>query len=163
MNIRFAETKDVAKILDIVNYEILNTTVIYDYKERSYEYQLNWFEQKKQANMPVIVAEIDGEVVGFGSYGIFRPWEAYKYSVEHSIYVSREARAKGVGKQLLTELITLAKANGYHTMIAGVDASNAGSIAFHKQFGFVEIGIFKAVGYKFDTWLDLNFLQLILK
>ena len=163
MKIRFAETQDVVKILEIVNYEILNSTVIYDYSARTYDYQLNWFEQKKKDNMPVIVAEDDGVVVGFGSYGIFRAWEAYKFSVEHSIYVSREARGKGVGKALLTELITLAKANNFHTMIAGVDASNSGSVAFHKKIGFVEIGIFKEVGYKFDTWLDLNFMQLMLK
>ncbi|QDO92587.1 N-acetyltransferase [Formosa sediminum] len=163
MNIRFAEIKDVSKIVEIVNYEILNSTVIYDYNERTYQYQLNWFHQKCKDNMPVIVAEEYGEVLGFGTYGIFRPWEAYKFSVEHSIYVSREARAKGIGKKLLTELISIAKANNFHTMIAGVDASNAGSIAFHKKFGFVEIGVFKEVGYKFNTWLDLNFMQLILK
>ena len=113
--------------------------------------------------MPVIVAEIDNEVVGFGTFGIFRPWPAYQFSVEHSIYVHKNARSKGIGKSLLTELIVLAKNGGYHTMIAGVDGSNKGSFEFHKKFGFEEIGTFKEVGFKFAKWLDLRFLQLFLK
>lgn len=160
--IRRAEIKDISKILEIVNYEIINSTVLYDYKERTYEYQLKWFEQKLTDEMPVIVAENEKEVVGFGTFGIFRPWAAYQFSVEHSIYVSKNSRSNGIGKQLLTELIFLAKKKGYHTMIAGVDASNDRSFQFHKKFGFVEIGTFKEVGFKFDKWLDLRFLQLYL-
>lgn len=161
--IRSAITKDVEKILEIVNYEILNSTVLYDYKERTYEQQLNWFEQKHITGMPVIVADYQGVVVGFGTYGIFRPWAAYQFSVEHSIYVSNNFRANGIGKQLLTELIALAKDGGFHTMIAGVDGSNESSFEFHKKFGFQEIGVFKEVGFKFNKWLDLRFLQLFLK
>lgn len=163
IEIRQAELKDVNKILEIVNYEILNSTVLYDYKERTYENQLKWFEQKQLNGMPVIVAKNKDVVVGFGTYGIFRPWAAYQFSVEHSIYVDKDSRANGVGKKLLTNLIELAKENGFHTMIAGVDSSNEKSFEFHKKFGFVEIGTFKEVGYKFDKWLDLRFLQLFLK
>lgn len=162
INIRQAEKKDVSRILEIVNYEILNSTVVYDYKERTYEQQLEWFEQKQIHGMPIIVAEDKNRVIGFGTYGIFRPWAAYKFSVEHSIYVDKDSRAHGIGKRLLTKLIEMAKENGFHTMIAGVDCSNERSVGFHKKFGFEEIGTFKEVGYKFDKWLDLKFLQLFL-
>ncbi len=161
--IRNAEKRDVEKILDIVNYEILNSTVLYDYKERTYDYQLNWFWQKKKEGMPVIVAENENGVIGFGTFGIFRPWAAYQFSVEHSIYVSKNARASGVGKRLLTELISLARKGGFHTIIAGVDTSNNESLEFHKKFGFKEVGTLNEVGFKFDKWLDLKFLQLLLE
>jgi phosphinothricin acetyltransferase len=112
--------------------------------------------------MPVIIAEINDVVVGFGSFGIFRPWQAYQYSVEHSIYVDEKAQGKGIGKKLLGQLINLATQQKYKTMIAGVDATNKNSIEFHKKVGFVEVGIIKKVGHKFDRWLDLCFLQLML-
>ncbi|MCX2681330.1 GNAT family N-acetyltransferase [Galbibacter sp. EGI 63066] len=162
IEIRQAEIKDIDKILEIVNYEILNSTVLYDYKKRTYDQQLKWFEQKKADGMPVIVAENNTTVVGFGTYGIFRPWAAYQFSIEHSIYVSKDSRANGVGKKLISRLIELAKEGGFHMMIAGVDGLNEKSIDFHKKFGFQEIGTFKEVGFKFDKWLDLKFLQLFL-
>lgn len=161
--IRPAKTKDVKVILDIINHEILHSTVVYDYQQRSYEQQRSWFEKKSQDNMPVLVAENEGKVVGFGTFGIFRPWDAYRFSVEHSIYTHHNSRGMGIGKLIMTELITLATEQGFHTMIAGVDASNRGSYEFHKKFGFQEIGTFKEVGYKFDKWLDLIFMQLFLK
>ncbi len=161
--IRSAEQKDVESILNIVNHEILHSTVVYDYKERTYEQQLAWFEKKLQDNMPVIVAEKEENVLGFGTFGIFRPWDAYRFSVEHSIYTHHNFRGMGIGTLIMTELIRLATEKGYHTMIAGVDASNKGSFEFHKKFGFQEIGTFKEVGYKFDCWLDLIFMQLFLQ
>ena len=161
-SIRPAQEKDVSKILDIINYEILNSTVVYDYNERTYNQQLQWYKNKIKTHFPVIVSEIDDKVVGFGTYGIFRPWDAYKHSLEHSIYVEKDFRSQGIGKILMTELIKLAKKEGYHTMIAGVDAANNKSVEFHKKFGFKEIGVFKEVGYKFDKWLDLIFMQLFL-
>ena len=161
--IRQAEIKDVDAILEIVNYEILNSTVLYEYEKRTYDQQLMWFEQKKADGMPVIVAESNNAVVGFGTCGIFRPKAAYQFSVEHSVYVNKNSRKHGIGKQLLAKLIVLAREGGYHTMIAGIDGSNEASFEFHKRFGFKEIGTFKEVGFKFDQWLDLRFLQLLLK
>lgn len=163
IKIRRAENKDINEILEIVNYEILNSVVLYDYKARTYDQQFRWFEQKTADGMPVIVAENNNKVVGFGTYGIFRPWEAYQFSVEHSIYVNKNSRGTGIGRLILSELIEMAKEGGYHTMIAGVDGSNERSFEFHKKFGFKEIGTFKEVGFKFDKWLDLRFLQLFLK
>ena len=162
ISIRAAAERDVQRILEIINYEIEHSTVVYDYEPRTYAQQLQWFQKKQADQMPVIVAEELNQILGFATYGIFRPWDAYQYSVEHSIYIDKSARSKGIGKLLMTELIQLAKSGGYHTMIAGVDGSNEGSFEFHKRFGFEEIGTFKQVGYKFDQWLDLRFLQLFL-
>lgn len=149
--VRPATLKDVPKILEIINYEITNSTVVYDYMERSLAQQIEWFNAKQEAKMPVLVAEKNSKVLGYGSFGIYRPWDAYKYSVEHSIYVSNSARGMGVGKK-----------QGYHTMIAGIDAENNGSYHFHEKFGFKEVGRFNEVGYKFNRWLDLIFMQLYL-
>ena len=163
MLIREAQQKDLGIILDIMNDAILNTTSIYDYGIRSNEFVENWFAKKHLDNMPVLVGEIDGQTVAYGSYGIFRAWDAYKFSVEHSVYVHKNFQGQGIGKQLLIALVEKAKKGGYHTMIAGIDADNQKSYDFHKNFGFFEVGKFKEVGYKFDRWLDLIFMQLMLK
>lgn len=161
--IRQAETKDMKGILEILNYEILNSTSVYDYTERTYEKQLKWFENKLKENMPVIIAHNGKEIVGYGTFGQFRPFDGYKFTVEHSIYVKNNTRAKGIGYKLMTRLIGLAKEKGLHSMIAGIDASNEKSINFHKKFCFKETGTIKEAGFKFDKWLDLVFMQLVLK
>ena len=162
MHIREAKYGDLKIILDIMNDAILNTTSIYDYKIRTNEFVENWFTKKRSDNMPVLVCEINDQAVAYGSYGIFRAWDAYKFSVEHSIYVHKDFQGQGIGRQLLIALIDKAKKDGYHTMIAGIDASNQKSIGFHTKLGFFEVGRFKEVGYKFDKWLDLVFMQLML-
>ncbi|MBU2996544.1 GNAT family N-acetyltransferase [Cellulophaga baltica] len=161
--IREAEKKDIQKILEIINYEILNATVVYDYDTRTYETQLKWFDKKKQDGFPVFVATNNENVIGYGTYGTFRAFQGFKYSIEHSIYVHKDGRGKGIGKLLLAHLIKTAKKQNYHVMIAGVDASNKASVQFHEKFGFTTVGVFKEVGFKFDKWLDLHFLQLTLK
>ena len=163
VTIRPASSNDLLAILDIVNYSILNTTANYNYDIQTIEVQKKWFEDKQLLHFPVIVAESNEQVVGFGTYGTFREKIGYQYTVEHSVYVSDRFTGKGIGKLLLEELIHLAKKQGYHTMIGAIDAENSESIAFHKKFGFVESGIIKEVGFKFDKWLDLLFMQLILK
>ena len=162
MFIRDAELRDLPIILDIMNDAVLNTTSIYDYGIRNNEFVENWFNKKQLDKMPVLVCEINNKTVAYGSYGIFRAWDAYKFSVEHSIYVHKDFRGQGTGKQLLMALIEKAKKDGYHTMIAGIDADNQNSFNFHKKLGFREVGKFKEVGFKFDRWLDLVFLQLML-
>lgn len=163
VTIRHAEASDLDGILAIVNHAILHTTAIYDYEPRSIEAQKLWFDDKKSNAFPIIVAESGGTIVGFGTYGTFRIKIGYKYTVEHSVYVSDGFSGNGIGKLLLTELIRLAKAQGLHVMIGCIDASNTGSIAFHKKFGFTENGICREVGFKFGKWLDLLFMQLILE
>ncbi|PAM92891.1 N-acetyltransferase [Flavobacterium sp. IR1] len=163
VTLRPALVSDLHKILEIVNHSIIHTTANYNYETQTLEVQTKWFEDKKAKNMPVIVAELDGEVVGFGSYGQFREKIGYQYTVEHSIYVVDNVIGKGIGSQLLSKLIALAKEQGLHVMIGAIDADNTGSIAFHEKFGFVATGTIREVGYKFDHWLDLVFMQLILK
>lgn len=162
MKIREALKEDLPVILEIMNDAILNSTAIYDYNVRTTEYINNWFEKKHTESLPVIVGELEGKTIGFGSYGIFRAFDGYKYSAEHSIYIAKGFRGMGRGGELLQKLIVLAKEQGFHTLIAGIDADNEGSCKFHSKFGFVEVGRFREVGYKFDRWLDLVFMQLLL-
>jgi len=165
MNIKLrpATSNDLEKILEIVNHSILHTTANYNYDVQTLEVQTKWFEDKNAKKLPIVVADLEGEVVGFGSYGQFREKIGYQYTVEHSVYVVDHVIGKGIGSQLLTELIRLAKEQGYHCMIGAIDADNAGSIAFHERFGFTAAGTIREVGYKFDHWLDLVFMQLLLK
>jgi phosphinothricin acetyltransferase len=163
IKIREYQTPDTQAILDIINYNILHSTALYDYTIRNYEQQKAILEDKTNKGFPVIVAELNGELVGFGMYSEFRFREAYKFTVEHSVYVSEKYIGNGIGKVLLTELIELAKAQGLHTMIGVIDSENQDSIAFHEQFGFKTVGIIKESGYKFDRWLDSVFMQLLLE
>jgi L-amino acid N-acyltransferase YncA len=163
IKIRPYQTEDTQAILDIINYNILNSTALYDYNVRSYEQQKTILEDKINKGFPVIVAELDGVVAGFGMYSEFRFREAYKYTVEHSVYVNNDFHGKGIGKILLQELIDLAKKQGLHTMIGVIDAENQSSITFHEKFGFTTAGIIKDSGFKFDRWLHSVFMQLILE
>jgi len=123
-----------------------------------------WFENKRKGNFPVIGAVDDaGELLGFASYGTFRAWPAYKYSVEHSIYIAGSHRRRGLGKSLLGEIINSAREQGYHVLIGGIDSQNTASIQLHKRFGFQHAGTLRQVGFKFGRWLDLDFYQLVLE
>ena len=163
INIRPYKTEDTQAILAIINHAILHSTALYDYAIRSYEQQKNILEDKINKKFPVIVAELDGNVLGFGMYSEFRFREAYKFTVEHSVYVNENFHGKGIGKLLLQELITLARKQKLHTMIAVIDSENQGSVEFHEKFGFKTVGIIKESGYKFDRWLHSVFMQLILE
>jgi L-amino acid N-acyltransferase YncA len=163
INIRAYKTEDTQAILEIINHNILHSTALYDYNIRTYEQQKNILEDKISKNFPVIVAELDGRVVGFGMYSEFRFREAYKFTVEHSVYVNEAFHGKGIGKLLLQELIALARKQNLHTMIAVIDSENQSSVEFHEKFGFKTVGIIKESGYKFDRWLHSVFMQLILE
>lgn len=163
ITVRTATLQDIETILDIVNYNILNTAAIYDYNVKSLPEMEQWFADKQNQGWPVLVAEINGDVAGYATYGTFRTKEGYKHTVEHSVYISHEHNGKGIGGKLLDALINLAKQEGYHTMIGCIDAENKGSIAFHKKYGFTEAGLLKQSAFKFGKWLDLVFMQLILE
>lgn len=150
-------------ILSILNEAIVNSTALYDYQPRTPAMMQSWFEAKAKGNYPVIGAVNDtGELLGFASYGSFRGWPAYKYTVEHSVYVDTRFRGQGLGKILLRETISAAMAQDYHTLIGGIDAANAASIALHRSLGFAHCASIKQAGFKFGRWLDLEFYQLIL-
>ena len=162
IQIRQAGENDLPAILVIYNDVIVNTTAVYDYEPHTLAMRKAWFDTKKQQGFPVFVAEENGKILGLSSIGPFRAWAAYQYSVENSIYVASEARGKGVAKLLMPPIIEAAKQLGMHTILAGIDAGNEASIKLHQLFGFEEVAHFKQVGWKFDRWLDLKFLQLII-
>lgn len=150
-------------ILDIFNEAIMNSTALYDYTPRLPQSMVPWFEAKRNGNFPVIgVEDSEGALLAFGSYGTFRAWPAYKYSVEHSVYVHKDHRGQGLGRTVMRELIAAARRNEVHAMMGGIDAMNAGSIALHERMGFRHVGTLPQVGFKFGRWLDLAFYQLLL-
>lgn len=158
--LRRAEESDLPEILEIYNDAIIHTTAVYAYEPQSLENRLDWFRDKQEHGYPILVVEDGGHVRGFATYGPFRTWPAYQYSIEHSVYVHKDYRGKGAGKLLLREIINLAETNGYATLIAGIDAANDASIGLHRSLGFTYSGTIRRAGYKFGKWLDLTFYQL---
>jgi L-amino acid N-acyltransferase YncA len=156
--------KHAGEILAIFNDAIVNSTALYDYKPRTPESMVAWFKAKEAGRYPVIgAADSQGRLMGFASYGSFRAWPAYKYSIEHSVYVEKSQRRKGVGEALMRRLIAAAMEQQYHCMVGGIDVANAGSIAMHEKLGFTHAGTIRQAGFKFGRWLDLGFWQLLLK
>ena len=153
-----------AAILGIFNDAIANSTALYDYRPRAPESMVTWFEAKARGDFPVIGVEDEGgHLMGFASYGPFRAWPAYKYTVEHSVYVDARCRGQGAGRALLGAVILAAEKQDYHVMVGGIDAANAVSIKLHESLGFKACGVVKHAGFKFGRWLDLAFYQLILR
>jgi phosphinothricin acetyltransferase len=159
MSVRAATYQDLPQLLEIYNDVILNTTSVYSYQPHTLAMREQWFKERMENNYPIFVYDLDGSIAGFSSYGAFRVWPAYKYTVESSVYVHRDHRGKGISKHLLQPLIDDAISKEYHAMIAAIDSSNSVSISLHQQFGFTEVAHFKQVGYKFGRWLDLKFFE----
>jgi len=163
MQVRDATEADLPAILAIINEATLNTTAVWGIAPTTLQARHAWWKERIEAGFPVLVAVEADAVLGFASYGTFRPWEGYRHTVEHSVYVDASARGKGVGRVLLGALIDHATASGKHVMVAGIDASNSVSIRLHAGLGFTTIGTLAQVGRKFDRWLDLTFMQLVLE
>jgi L-amino acid N-acyltransferase len=161
MLIRDATEGDLPGILAIYNHVIAHTTAVYTETPAPMEDRQAWFAARRAARLPVLVAD-DGGVIGFASFGDFRPWPGYARSVEHSVHVREDARGRGVGGALVRRLIEEARARDKHVMVGGIDAANAASIALHRKLGFVEAGILREVARKFGRWLDLLFMQKML-
>lgn len=150
-------------ILAIFNDAILTSTALYDYHPRTLDSMVAWFAAKQKGQLPVVgIENASGVLQAFGSYGSFRAWPAYKYTVEHSVYVHRDHRGQGLGRLVVETLIDRARQQDLHVMMGGIDAANAASIALHEQLGFKHVGTLPQVGFKFDRWLDLAFYQLLL-
>ncbi len=159
--IRHALESDLPAILGIYNDAVENTTAIWNETPADLANRKAWFADRTGKGFPVLVAERDG-VIGYGSFGDFRPFEGYRVTVEHSVYVAKEARGQGTGETLLEALIDEAQKMNKHNMIGGIDASNAASIALHVKFGFEEVGRMPGVGEKFGRPLDLVLMQKVL-
>jgi L-amino acid N-acyltransferase len=152
-----------ADVLAILNEVIVSSTALWDYAPRPIASMSPWFDAKEAGHFPVIGAVGDNDaLLGFATYGSFRAWPAYKYSVEHSVYVHQDHRGKGIGHQLVSAVIDCARTQQYHNMVAGIESSNHASRALHQRLGFEYCGVVRHAGYKFGRWLDLEFLQLLL-
>lgn len=160
--IRNATINDLPGILEIYNHAIINTTAVYSEQPHTLDMRLDWYNDRIKNGFPVFVAEINGAVAGFSTFGHFRAWPCYRYTVEHSVYVHIDHRGKGLSKLLMQPLIDCACEMKLHAMIAGIDGENDVSYKLHQSFGFVEVAHFKEVGFKFGRWLDLKFMELIL-
>lgn len=151
-------------ILDILNEQIRTSTAVYEYVPRTPDSMVAWFKTKEARNYPVIGVEDDnGTLMGFATYGVFRERPAYKYTVEHSVYIHQDYRGKGLGLALMERLIEAARAQDLHVLVGGIDATNKVSIAMHEKLGFVHAGTIRESGFKFGQWLDLAFYQLTLR
>jgi len=156
---------DAVAINALYNATVATTTVQWTEHLESVTTRQAWVEKHLDAGNPVLVAEIDYEVIGFASYDDFRDstkWPGYRFTVEHTIHVDAEHQGAGVGRDLLRSLIERASAAGKHVMIGAIDGANAGSIRFHAREGFVEVARLPEVGFKFGRWLDLVLVQRIL-
>jgi phosphinothricin acetyltransferase len=162
MQIRDARENDLPAMLEIYNDLIATTTSIYRDEPATLEERRAFFRTRTDAGYPVIVAEDETGVVGYATFGDFRSWPGYRFTVEHSVYARQDRRGAGVGGALMAELIARAKAMGKHVMIGGVDAANEASLRFHERLGFERVAHFRQVGFKFGRWLDLMFLQRML-
>lgn len=158
--VRDATTDDLAVVMEIYNDAVLNTTAIWNETVVDLENRKAWYAARRERGFPVLVAERDGQVVGYASYGDWRAFEGYRHTVEHSVYVHKNGRGGGVGRALMQALITRASASGIHVMIAGIEAENAASIRLHESMGFTVAGRFSEVGIKFGRWLDLVCMEL---
>jgi L-amino acid N-acyltransferase len=158
MKIRRAERADVPAIRDIYNQAVLTTTANYDYEPQSLEQQLQWFDEHT-----VFVAEDDsGRVLGWSSIGDYRARPGYQFTVENSIYVGEGQRGKGVGTALMPPIIEAARQQGKHAIVAVIDAESEASLQMHRRFGFQELGRLPQIGFKFDRWLDVIYMELLL-
>lgn len=150
-------------ILALLNEAILHSTALYEYAPRPASSMPAWFESRHSRGFPVLGIEDEaGVLLGFASYGVFRGFAAFKYTVEHSLYVHSAHRGRGVGHTLLLALIERARAQGLHVLVGCLDADNLASVALHRKLGFVSVGTLPQTGFKFGRWLDLALWQLTL-
>jgi len=161
VRIRPATEDDVPAILDIYNEAIVNTVATFDTEPQTLEEKLAWFRETAHPYV-VVVAERDGEVVGWASLRRFRAKAAYRYTAENSVYVRNDYHGEGTGTALMRELVDLGAASWFHTIIAGIAGENPASVRLHERFGFETVGVEREVGYKFERWIDVTWMQKML-
>jgi L-amino acid N-acyltransferase len=154
-----AREGDLEGLVAIYNDVLATSTAIFSHVPATLEERIEWWRARASQGYPVLVARDARGVLGYASFGDFRAWPGYRFTVEHSVHVRADGRGRGIGTVLVTELIARAAALGKHVMIGGVDADNTASIRFHERLGFEQAGRLREVGYKFERWLDLVFLQ----
>ena len=161
MLVRTATEADLPGMLTIYNEIVRNSSAVYTEQEATLEDRRAWLAERTAQGYPVLAATdaADGSVLGYSTFGDFRPWPGYRRTVEHSVYVRADRRGQGVGAALVEPLFGLAEDLGKHVMVAGIDAANPASIRLHERLGFERAGLLREVGTKFGRWLDLVFMQ----
>jgi L-amino acid N-acyltransferase len=161
--LRLATEADLSAINDIYNYYVLRSTCTYQLEPETLEARRAWFRAHLPEKYAITVAELDGQIAGWGSLSKFRDRAAYDPTVEASVYIHHELHRRGLGRLILVDLIERARAAGFHSLIGGASAEQTASIKLQESLGFTHIAHFKQVGYKFGQWLDVVFLQLMLQ
>lgn len=162
IEVRAATVEDLPAILDIYNYAVLKTTATADQTPQTLEARQAWFDERTAQGMPVLVAVDGAEVLGWGALNRYHARVGYRFTVENSVYVAESAQGRGVGRALLAELVEAARRGGYHAIVAVLAGDNEASTKLHARFGFVEMGRLRELIYKFDRWIDVVYLQLLL-
>lgn len=160
--LRLASLGDADQIRQIYNYEVNNTLATFDLVPRSLEDQQRWITDRNGAFAAIVAVDSAGDIVGFGSLSPYKERAAYRTSVEDSVYVRRDRGGQGIGKQIVTELLHVAAASGFHAVFARITAISDASIALHRSCGFELVGIEREVGRKFNKWLDVAIMQALL-
>jgi phosphinothricin acetyltransferase len=164
MLIRDAGLSDIAAITAIYNHAVLHTTAIWNDTTISVQNRIDWLQQRQAQGYPVLVAVNQAnDVLGYASFTDWRPFDGYKQTVEHSVYVREGQQGAGIGTALMQALMLRARQLDKHVMVAAVDADNIASIKLHLALGFQQVGLMPQVGRKFGRWLDLVWLQLVLR
>ena len=163
IRIRPARREDCPGILEIYNDAVLTTTATYDYEPRTLEHRQNWFDDHKRTGLPIFVAlNQQDRLVGWSALNRYHDRKGYQFTSENSIYIAADHRGQGIGKLLLEPLIESARKLGLRVIIAAIDGENEASVRLHARYGFEHVGRFKHVGYKFDRWLDVVYMELLL-
>lgn len=152
--------RDLEPVRSLLNEVIASSTALYDYHPRPVEQVRQWMSDKLALGLPLRIARgADDRFLGFATFGAFRPHPAYKYTAEHSVYVSPDARGQGIGKALLLDIIERATEHDIHVLIGAIDADNSSSVSLHSSLGFTHCGTIQQAGFKFGRWLDLALFQ----
>jgi len=160
MTVRPAEERDLPGILEIYNDAVLTTTASYDYEPRTLEHRQQWFVERRRDDYAIFVAVNDtGRVIGWSALNPYHARFGFRFTAENSVYVASDHRGQGVGRRLLAPLMDAAQVRGLRAVIAAIDADNEASLRLHAALGFVKVGHFRQVGFKFNRWLDVVYLE----
>lgn len=161
--VREAERADCPGILEIYNDAVLKTTASYDEAPRSLEHRQGWFDDHQKAGLPVFVAaDGPGRIVGWSALNRYHERAGYRFTLENSVYVAEDWRGRGLGARLLAPLLDRARRDGFHAILAVIDADNAASLRLHARHGFEQVGLFREVGFKFGRWLNVVYMERLL-
>jgi L-amino acid N-acyltransferase len=159
--VRPAKEQDLEAINEVYNYYVPRSTCTYQEEPEPIEGRRRWFAHHGPEH-PVVVAELGGRIVGWGCLSSYHQRSAYRRTVENSVYVHHEHHRQGIGALILGDLVARARTLGHRTIIAGIDAEQAASVALHARHGFEQVGLLRQVGFKFGRWLDVVYMELLL-